>query len=356
MSLPPDPLNALNNGIIGDGITDNTGALAIFLAKVGTKTAYFPEGVYIGTLSLNGLKCQIKGDGSSTIFKAPPGSILPTFDMAGYVTVPSSRANRLFENFSVEHDGTSGASKKGIVAKNLSGMIFRNISVKNTGGAALDISNTMLSSFENITLNTPVNAKANDIPYLYGEGTVNGNRFIGLGLRSVSPDSDVGVSGAVVLVDDNFWCPQSNAFYGTWVEYLHVPTNGAIFYCEATTQVISDTQFFDCSKENGATNTAHIRFGVPTHPGGGGGNIVNGYIPGHETAPATLDYGVDMLQSGNRVVGLKGYKGANVILRSGVQHTYIELGGSNSSSTDPAVIDNSGDNTNVIIDNYLRVG
>lgn len=346
--------NALDYGIVGDGSTNNTAAIASFLALVGSKTAYFPAGTYICNIALSGLSCQIRGDGDRTIFKAPSGSTIPTFDMTGYVTASQTRANRLFENFAVEHDGTAGASKKGILAPNLSGLIFRNISIKNTGGACMDISNLQLSSLENIILNTPVNAKANDVPYLYGEGAVNGNRFIGLALRSTLSDSDVGVSGAVVLVDDDTWCPQSNVFYGTWVEFLHVPSGGAIFYFEATTQTISDTQFFDSSKENGATNTAHFRFGLPTFPGAGGGNIVNGYIPGHETAPETLDYGVDMLQSGNRVVGLKGYKGANVILRSGVQHTYVELGGSNSSSTDAAVIDNSGQTNNVIFDHYLR--
>lgn len=351
--MPPDPLNATNNGIVGDGITDNTVALATFLNKVGTKTAYFPEGVYIGSIALNGLKCQIRGDGGGTIFKAPPGSIKPTIDMTGYIGAFQGYSNRVFADFAVEHDGTAGASKKGILAPNLSTLIFRNISIKNTGGAALDISGTQLSTFENVTLATPVNAKANDTPYLMAVGATNGNRFIGLGLRSVLASGDVGRSGAVVFTNDATQCPNFNAFYATWVEYLHPPTNGTIFAFKSSTTIIADTQWFDCSKEVGATGTSHFRFENATAPGAGGGNEVRGYIPGYELEP-DMDCGVDMRQSGNRVTGVKGYKGTNVTLAPGVQHTYVELGGSDSSSTNAAVVDNSGNATNVIIDNYLK--
>ena len=64
--------------------------------------------------------------------------------------------------------------------------------------------------------------------------------------------------------------------------------------------------------------------------------------------------GREMRQSGNRITGVKGYKGTNVIIASGVQHTYVELGGSESTSTDLAVVNNSGNATNVIIDNYTQ--
>lgn len=353
--MPPDPLNALNNGIVGDGVTDNTAALAAFLSKVGSKTAYFPEGVYIGSIALNGLKCQIKGDGSGTIFKAPPGSTHPTIDMTGYIGAFQGYSNRVFSNFAVEHDGTEGTTKKGILAPNLSTIIFRNVSIKNTGGAALDISGTQLSTFENVTLATPVNAKTNDTPYLYAQGATNGNRFTGLGLRSVSSSGDVGVSGAVVFANDSTQCPNFNAFYSAWVEFLHPPTNGTIFSHKGSTALFADTQWFDCSKEVGATGTSCFRFAPATAPGAGGGNEVRGLIPGKGTNLLDFDCGVDIRQSGNRVVGVKGYKGTNVILAPGVQHTYVELGGAEGSCTDAAVVDNSGNNTNVVVDHYLGI-
>ena len=60
-------------------------------------------------------------------------------------------------------------------------------------------------------------------------------------------------------------------------------------------------------------------------------------------------------QSRNSVVGVKGNVGANVILAAGVSNTRAELGGARSGGSAAAVVDNSGNHTNVIIDHHLGV-
>lgn len=64
--------------------------------------------------------------------------------------------------------------------------------------------------------------------------------------------------------------------------------------------------------------------------------------------------GIDMRQSRNLVTGVKGYKGYNVTIASGVTNTYVELLGAVNVASDPGVVDNSGVLNNVAIDGILR--
>lgn len=67
------PVNVLDYGVIADGTTNNTTALAAALAAVPTNgTLYFPAGVYCGYLLLRKSNITIMGDGSaSTTLKLP---------------------------------------------------------------------------------------------------------------------------------------------------------------------------------------------------------------------------------------------------------------------------------------------
>lgn len=67
------PVNVLDYGVVADGITNNSTALALALAAVPAKgTLYFPAGVYCGYLLVYRNDITILGDGSaSTILKLP---------------------------------------------------------------------------------------------------------------------------------------------------------------------------------------------------------------------------------------------------------------------------------------------
>jgi hypothetical protein len=208
-----------------------------------------------------------------------------------------------------------------------------------------------LCDFSRIVLVNPVDAKTNNVPWFRGRG-LNGNRFIGLGLRSLKPSDDTGAIGAIDIDSDIKYAPHDNLFLGTWYEYLHPPTDGTLFSLKGGTNVIADTQFFDCSQESGATGTSFIRLGNPTLGSNNGGNIIRGYIPGKGTSALTsLGTGIDVRQSRNRIEGIRGYRENNITIASGVEYTYVHLGGRESGVAGyTAFVDNSGKTSNVLID------
>lgn len=67
------PINVLDYGAVGDGITDNTSAISTAILDVPTNgTLYFPSGVYVGYILLRRSDITIMGDGSSsTTLKLP---------------------------------------------------------------------------------------------------------------------------------------------------------------------------------------------------------------------------------------------------------------------------------------------
>jgi hypothetical protein len=159
----------------------------------------------------------------------------------------------------------------------------------------------------------------------------------------------VGASGAVIMIPDATFAPEQNHFFAPWIEFLHVPTNGTVFHLAGSRAVIDHPQFFDCGKESGATGTSYIRIAVAS-AGLSGGNEILGDIPGTDGGATTIDTGIRMYQSRNKVFGIKGYRGTNVTLEAGCGFTFMFLGGEISSATDVAYVDNSGQTTNLGID------
>jgi hypothetical protein len=84
------PVNVLDYGVIADGTTNNTVALAAALAAVPANgTLYFPAGVYCGYLLLRRNNITIMGDGSaSTTLKLPNNcpTITVPFEGGGTIT------------------------------------------------------------------------------------------------------------------------------------------------------------------------------------------------------------------------------------------------------------------------------
>lgn len=344
------------------------GALAAMGPSVGT--IHLSPGIHeVGNgLSLSGYKCSIIGEGAGYGSSAPEKTVIKASSQSGAVLDfrgfdwPNQFLGRVrFEGFHVQGSGVADSTKSNagiwiagdVQSDAAESYVFSDISISDTGGPALRLGYAYLGDFERITLCTPVGAKANDVPYLDARGA-NGNRFYGLGFRAFTGGNDTGPGGALRLVDSGY-VPHDNLFLATWFEGLHIPTNGTLINIQGNTNVISDTQFFDCPKESGATGTSHIRF-VASTVQDFGGNIVRGVIPGKGTGATDPDCGISMGQSRNVVQGSKGYRGTNVILNAGVTNTTIELGGANSAAIDPAVVDNSGSATNVYRDGYLRTG
>lgn len=338
-----------------DGLTKATAKLtfAAALAAIGVgNVGHINMGRGVITVgagaSLSGHKVTFSGKGDATILRAT-AQTGPVLDFTGYVYPDSAQTRREIGDFAVEGDNTAGTAKKGVAFSNTSGMTFHDISTKNTGGAGLDYGASQLNTFINLVANTPVSAKANNVPYMRAVGACNGNRFIGCGLRSVSASDDVGVGGALRFEDDGVaYAPALNQFLACWVEFLHVPTNGTLFHIEGHGNVFADTQWFDCSKEAAATGTSYMRLENAAFENSGA-NIVRGYVPGTQGG-VTIDVGVDISQSGNHIEGVKGFNGSNVKLNAGVERTYALLGGRDGSASNAAFIDNSGTTTNVLID------
>ena len=180
-----------------------------------------------------------------------------------------------------------------------------------------------------IIMSTPVDAYDNDVPYFY-MNEANGCRFSRLGLRSVPTGEDVGPSGAFIVdsptsafEDEHPALARSN-FEAIWMENLHAPNGGSLYSVTAVNHVFSDPHFYDCDKDVGATETAYFRFHAVPNSSRQGGNEVRGIIPGRKAGSNRIDWGVDLAQSCNGVVGPKGYNGYNV---------RVNLGATASSST-----------------------
>jgi hypothetical protein len=283
----------------------------------------------------------------------------PVLDFTGWVQPVNFQGKVRHGGFHVKGSGAADPTKvnSGVRLAAISSTCFADIAVSNTGGAAWEhvqsIGNAVyLCDFERIVLSTPISAKTNDVPYMFMNES-NGNRFRGVGFRSLSGSADVGVSGAVVIVGNASHSGHDNKWDACWMENLHVPDTGTLISNAGNTNIHDGWQFFDCFKETGAAGTSFARFTAPTTPNLGG-NLWRGVVPGKDTGTNSIDCGIDMQQSHNAVTGVKGYKGTNVIIAAGVQNTSVRLGGAQSTASDPAVVDNSGNTTNLIVDDYLQ--
>lgn len=337
-------------------------------AKGRGSIAHFPAGVYdVGaTLSLSGYSCQIHGEGAAGTKDNPAGTVFyastqdgPVLDFEGYI-IPTDvmTAKITHRGFMVHGSGVADPSKNnsGIRLKTMSSTTFADIAVRDTGGPCLEFIRSpgdavYLCDFERIILNTPIDAAANDVPYFLADEP-NGNRFRSFGFRSLSTSGDCGASGAVVITSNDRFTGYDNLFDGFWFENLHIQSGGTLMALQTNRSIVSNLQLHDIKKESEATGTSVLRFSAPPIADFGGNQVV-GVIPGSE--PTTSDTGVDVRQSRNSIVGVKGYKGANVTIASGVTHTYVALAGAVSGATNAAVIDNSGNLTNTYLDYHLGI-
>lgn len=370
-------IDATKEVLAGDSFYGTPGTRAAFINALDAAEAAgkgtivrIPAGLTIdvvSTLSMSGRSCQILGAGAGLTGSTSNISVIkasaqagPVINFAGYVMPANFRGKaRPVAKVMVQGSGIADATKanSGLKFTAISSVLVHDVAIMGTGGPCLEMASNpgnavYLSDFERIIMSAPVSAKANDVPWFYAN-ECNGNRFRGFGFRSISATGDVGASGAVVIEGNASYAPHDNLFDAFWYEFLHPPTNGTLFHHAGNSSVFRDFQFFDCTMESGAAGgTSFFRFVAPT-VNDIGGNILRGVIHGDNNTATYIDTGVDMRQSRNRIEGVRGYRGKNVTLASGVDYTYAHLGGSVSgvaSSSASAFVINSTATHNVLVD------
>lgn len=356
-------VNAADYGVVADGVTDDTAALDAAATAAAGGVLYLPPGVILvtGTWPLSGRSCSIYGVGAGHDGTNADRSVIrataqtgPVMDFTGFAWPRGYRGALQFSDFAVEGDGTATVTNTGIKVLGVQGgnnggagiAVWRNIVVSNTGGAPWDMSRAYLHNWENCRVIEPVNTATNDVPYFIGRNLSGCD--INLDIYSPSASGNVGVSGAVILTDDGTNHSTLNRV-NLRVENMH-PGTGATILHSAANDNVYDVRFFDCTKESGASDVSFIRLAPTPTSSNLGGNQVIGTIPGDNGAAAALDYGVDVQQSNNRVVGAKGFRGKNVRVRAGVTHTYVSLEGARGGATDPGIIDDAQHATNTLRD------
>lgn len=338
---------------------------------------YFPRGTYEldEGLSLNGYSVQILGDGAGVEFPVgehthnypgvPGGTVFkasnqrgPVLDYRGWVQPESFQGKVEHGNFSVvgSHEPDPYKLNSGIAFTDISSVHFHDIAIRGTGGPGMigheSPGNAVyLSNFSRIVVDTPVGCKEHDVPY-FEFNEANGNVFHNLAIRSRNwaGVGDCGVSGAFRVISNDQFSSRKNVWSETWVEFIHVPTNGTIFHVEAASQSFENTIFWDARKERNAENTSYYRFHKPFTQDNQS-NSVTGLIPGAGTnREIEIDYGIIVEQDGLTVSGMKSYLNNHVWLKPGVKDCYIELTGAMINSSGLGVVDDSGNTTNTILD------
>ncbi|MFI5852272.1 glycine-rich domain-containing protein [Micromonospora chalcea] len=331
---------------------------------------HIPAGMTIDvqtTLSMSGRTCQILGAGAGLSGLVPKASVIrassqtgPVLDFTGYIA-PSNFMGKVTPLAQVLIVG-SGApdptkNNAGVRIRYMQSATFRDIAIMNTGGPCLELAESpgagaYLCDFERIIMSTPVSARDNDVPYFYANEP-NGNRFRGFGFRSVIPSGDVGASGAAIVESNAQFASRFNLFDAWWYEYLHPSAGSTLFHHAGNGNVIRDFQWWDIREEPAAagTGTSYIRL-VPPPSLDLGGNEIYGMIPGDQNVATWIDTGVDVRQSRNRIMGVKGYRAKNVTIAAGVDYTYVHLGGGEAAvaGAPSAFVNNSAATHNVLID------
>jgi len=310
----------------------------------------------VGSFSMAGCSCSLAGTGSQI---APgyvtSGSVIkavtqtgPVLDFTGYLTPYDFMARPYVGDFMVKGDGTSGTAKKGVYfPASTGGWTIRNIGILATGGVGLDMVDCYLGLVDNVIVSTPVSCVTNNVPYARFTGCNGMN--VKMGFRStLFSDSDLDVPADGVLATRSSAAMFHRGKFECWFENMHLGTGKSCVVAQTNQCIYSDFLYFDIKKVTGATGTSYFRF-EPSGVSDSGGNIYRGIVEGDFNGGANYpDFGVDVLQSWNRIEGVKGYRGNNVRLNAGVGNTFVSLGGRAGNATTAAVVDNSGVTTNVL--------
>lgn len=333
--------NVRDYGARGDGKTDDTAAILEAAKAASPGVLFLPPGRYMTTgIKLADMSCGITGSGDCTSFEAIGPQQESVLDFTGYRSPPGFYDLRVIERFRVLGDNRPNPASKGIVLGSddetkppLTGMCFRDLSVRSTGGTCLDLAHSTCCHFERITLNCPVAAGTNDTPWICARGPFNGNTLSSIGFRSDGPPplpADAGRSGAARFLESaaSHFAPEQNIFRDWWFEYQHMSEGSCLFALQGSGNLIDGFRYFDTIRMPGATGTAAIRLLQPS-PGkvNYGGNTVRCQLTGVNTPVHSPGIGVEVFQAANSIEGAKLAGGANVVLHPTALYSSVEIRG-----------------------------
>lgn len=354
-------VNPKTFGAVGDGVANDTAAIQAAVNATGTAggDVFLPPGVFMNDgISLAGRSCGFRGVGPKTVLKARTGITGAVLDCTGWIGPGGEIGSAFIGNFNIEGDGVADATKThyGINTSTVRGCEFANIGILNTGGPGWFSIWNWATTFRNITIGPPAGATTNSVPYAYFRGWMNGCRFIGIGFRRYTGTTD----GPVIwkIEDDGTSLTHDSLFSGIWFEFQQLPEGGALMDFAVNSCIIETPQCFDLGgTTNAQTDSAHIRLRGPVNGASTnyGGNRIHGTIPGRTTQANRIAWGVDLLQTGNQVIGTKGFNGWNVRLNTGVDYTHVHLGGRVSGVSQIGWSDLSAATNNVLVDEHTHL-
>lgn len=348
---------------------DDTGRLG--------KRLRFPDGRWVASnLELTG-RAQLRGYGDVSVIEQADGATgellkLPRIGVQGGPGTYDFPLNFIERRDAVydlafRGNGSADPTNIGINVDYAIGLRFGNLSFRDFGGQGMALNDWFVEcEMERVTFGRPVDANVNGVPYFSAAGIINGSNFHRLGFRSLNqgPDSTNVVrwrEATSNINQPNFaYVPELNELTGWWCQSMNTPENGTIFDMSMARTHFEMPQIWDSRTTTpNTTNTSQIL--MRPRQGGlleNGGNYLWGRIPGGHINPDWYAYGIDMRQSKNHVQGIRGWRDSNILLRPGVHMTHILLGGQQAGQDDPsvytnplpAVIDNSGETSNTIID------
>jgi hypothetical protein len=195
-------------GAVGDGVTDDTAAIAAAIAVVDAAggVVYFPPGTYLTSAQINifGANVTMRGAGPSTIIKAKNAA-----NVGVMFWVQSTASNFTAEAFVLDGNrdnlGTSGsyAGCLGFMCYESDGVLFRDVEVKNVNSIGIGVEsptawhdaratfercwihhNGMLTAKEgnDVFLYNVSNCKFTDCLFEHGYGTGGGGLYAGGGV------------------------------------------------------------------------------------------------------------------------------------------------------------------------------
>ena len=343
---------------------------AIDAAGVRGTRLFFPQGEWIADqLEMTG-RSQLFGVGDRSRLVQDPGAsgtFLTVDGRDGPYVLPNgafTERRTILDHLHLQGNGVVDAANVGLAARGLYACRIADVSIENFGGPCMVNTDwVLLSEFERILLNRPVGADVTGVPYWLATGVFNGNLCDRMGFRSLTTDLD---GPAVVKFDadtnsgpplDGTFVPEHNNFTGWWTEFQHTPADGVIFDMRLNRTNFEIPLWWDNFGAGGG-DCCFMRLRWDGDGAGvrdGAGNFLWGQVPGDNNG---YDAGIIVEQPRNRIEGTRLFQNNNVRLEPAAGLCHVSLGGQQSGiatggapgSGQPGIIDNSGLDTNTLID------